>query len=125
MTNKAKIFEFLYKNRNSEYNINQISRLVGISVGSAFKILKDIELNLFSQFLIFSISGLIFHLIPDMIIYTDMRVYWPFSVISYGGLVSYGNVASFLFYLGSIALLILLIPLITQARKSARWNGKV
>jgi len=43
MTNKARIFEFMYKNSNNEYNINQISRLVGISVGSAFKILKEFE----------------------------------------------------------------------------------
>ena len=45
MTNKARILEFLYKNPDSEYNINQLSRLVGISVGSAFKILKEFEKN--------------------------------------------------------------------------------
>lgn len=45
MTNKARILEFLYKNPDREYNINQISRLVGISVGSAFKILKEFEKN--------------------------------------------------------------------------------
>lgn len=45
MTNKARILEFLYKNPYSEYNINQLSRLVGISVGSAFKILKEFEKN--------------------------------------------------------------------------------
>lgn len=43
MDNKAKILEFLYKNNNDSYNINQISRLLGISVGSAFKILKELE----------------------------------------------------------------------------------
>ena len=43
MTNKARVFEFLYKNLDGKYNINQLSRLVGISVGSAFKILKEFE----------------------------------------------------------------------------------
>lgn len=43
MENNAKILEFLYKKSNDSYNINQISRLLGISVGSAFKILKDFE----------------------------------------------------------------------------------
>jgi len=43
MNNKARIFEFLYKNLGDGYNINQISRLIGISVGSAFKILKEFE----------------------------------------------------------------------------------
>ena len=43
MDNKGKIFEFLYKQNNDSYNINQISRLVGISVGSAFKVLKALE----------------------------------------------------------------------------------
>lgn len=43
MNNKAKIFEFLYKRNYDSYNINQISRLLGISVGSTFKILKKIE----------------------------------------------------------------------------------
>ena len=42
MKNKARILEFLYKNRE-RYNVNQIARLVGISVGSAFKILKRLE----------------------------------------------------------------------------------
>jgi pyruvate kinase len=45
MDNKSKIFEYLYKNKENSYNINQISRLVGISVGSAFKILKNFEEN--------------------------------------------------------------------------------
>ena len=45
MTNKTRILEFLYKNPDSEHNINQLSRLVGISVGSAFKILKEFEKN--------------------------------------------------------------------------------
>lgn len=45
MSNKARILEFLYKNPYNEYNINQLSRLVGISVGSAFKILKEFEKN--------------------------------------------------------------------------------
>lgn len=45
MANKTRIFEFLYKNQDKEYNINQLSRLVGISVGSAFKILKEFEKN--------------------------------------------------------------------------------
>lgn len=44
MNNSAKVFEFLYKNSGSEYNINQISRILGISVGSAFKILKGLEM---------------------------------------------------------------------------------
>jgi len=43
MNNKNRVFEFLYKNHENEYNINQISRIVGISVGSAFKILKELE----------------------------------------------------------------------------------
>lgn len=43
MNNKAKVFEFLYKKHGESYNINQISRLIGISVGSAFKVLKDLE----------------------------------------------------------------------------------
>ena len=43
MENNLKIFEFLYKNPDNEYNINQIARIVGISVGSAFKILKEFE----------------------------------------------------------------------------------
>ena len=43
MGNKTKIFEFLYKNSETSYNINQLARLVGISVGSAFKILKEFE----------------------------------------------------------------------------------
>ena len=43
MNNRAAIFGFLYKNRGNGYNINQISRLLGISVGSAFKILKQLE----------------------------------------------------------------------------------
>lgn len=43
MNNKTRIFEFLYKKSNDSYNINQISRLVGISVGSSFKILKEFE----------------------------------------------------------------------------------
>lgn len=43
MNNKAKIFEFLYKKSADSYNINQISRLLGISVGSTFKILKEFE----------------------------------------------------------------------------------
>ncbi len=43
MKNKAKIFEFLYKNSSESYNINQISRLIGISVGSSFKLLKEFE----------------------------------------------------------------------------------
>lgn len=43
MSNKTRIFEFLYKNGSNKYNINQISRLLGISVGSAFKILKQFE----------------------------------------------------------------------------------
>ncbi len=43
MDNKTRIFEFLYKNSENSYNINQIARLVGISVGSVFKILKNFE----------------------------------------------------------------------------------
>ncbi|MBI2658417.1 hypothetical protein HYX08_07030 [Candidatus Woesearchaeota archaeon] len=43
MSNKSRVFEFLYRNSGSRYNINQISRLTGISVGSAFKILKNLE----------------------------------------------------------------------------------
>lgn len=43
MNNSARVFEFLYKNRGNEYNINQISRILGISIGSAFKILKEFE----------------------------------------------------------------------------------
>ena len=43
MNNKNRVFEFLYKNHENEYNINQISRIVEISVGSAFKILKELE----------------------------------------------------------------------------------
>lgn len=43
MNNKAAIFEFLYRNHGGGYNINQVSRLLGISVGSAFKILKQLE----------------------------------------------------------------------------------
>lgn len=43
MSNEAKILEFLYKNPEKGYNINQIARLIGISVGSAFKILKIME----------------------------------------------------------------------------------
>ncbi|MEK6949733.1 MAG: pyruvate kinase [Nanoarchaeota archaeon] len=45
MNNQAKIIEFLYKNSESSYNINQIARLLGISVGSSFKILKELEKN--------------------------------------------------------------------------------
>ena len=43
MNNRAAIFGFLHRNRGNGYNINQISRLLGISVGSAFKILKQFE----------------------------------------------------------------------------------
>src|SRR3989338_5679151 len=43
MNNRAAIFGFLHRNRCNGYNINQISRLLGISVGSAFKILKQFE----------------------------------------------------------------------------------
>ena len=44
--NTAKIILFLLKNINEYgYNINQISRLNSISVGSAFKILKELEKN--------------------------------------------------------------------------------
>lgn len=43
MNNKAMIFGFLYEKSNDSYNINQISRLMGVSVGSAFKILKEFE----------------------------------------------------------------------------------
>lgn len=43
MKNKARILEFLYKNGGNRYNVNQIARLVGISIGSAFKILKRLE----------------------------------------------------------------------------------
>ena len=43
MNNRAKIFEFLYKNHGNGYNINQIARMLGISVGSAFKVLKSLE----------------------------------------------------------------------------------
>ena len=43
MANNARILEFLYKNSGSNYNINQIARLIGISVGSTFKILKCFE----------------------------------------------------------------------------------
>ena len=43
MENKARILEFLYKNSGNSYNVNQIARLVGVSIGSAFKILKKLE----------------------------------------------------------------------------------
>lgn len=45
MSNKANIFEFLHRKSSGSFNVNQISRLVGISVGSAFKILKEFEKN--------------------------------------------------------------------------------
>ncbi len=43
MKNKARILEFLYRSNENSYNVNQVARLVGISVGSAFKILKKLE----------------------------------------------------------------------------------
>ena len=43
MSNQIKILEFLYKNSDRRYNINEIARLVGVSVGSAFKILRKLE----------------------------------------------------------------------------------
>lgn len=43
MSNKTRVLEFLYKSSSNQYNINQISRLLGISVGSSFKILKQFE----------------------------------------------------------------------------------
>jgi len=45
MDNKTRIFEFLYRNHGSGHNINQIARLVNISVGSSFKILKELQKN--------------------------------------------------------------------------------
>jgi predicted nucleotidyltransferase len=44
--NTSKIILFLLKNvEKLGYNINQISKLISISVGSAFKILKELEKN--------------------------------------------------------------------------------
>jgi len=45
MDNKTRIFEFIYRNYERGYNVNQISKLVNISVGSAFKILKKLQKN--------------------------------------------------------------------------------
>lgn len=44
MKNKDKIINLLVKNQ-SLYNVNQISRILGISVGSAHKIIKELEKN--------------------------------------------------------------------------------
>ena len=42
--NTAKLMRFLLRNPE-KYNINQIAKAVKISVGSSFKILKDLEKN--------------------------------------------------------------------------------
>jgi hypothetical protein len=41
--NLTKIIEFLFRNTPNRFNINQISRELRISVGSAYKILKSLE----------------------------------------------------------------------------------
>lgn len=41
--NFAKIVEFLFRNTPNRFNVNQISRELKISVGSAYKILKSLE----------------------------------------------------------------------------------
>jgi DNA-binding PadR family transcriptional regulator len=41
--NLTKIVEFLFRNTPSRFNVNQISRELRISVGSAYKILKSLE----------------------------------------------------------------------------------
>ena len=41
--NLTKIVEFLFRNIPSRFNVNQISRELKISVGSAYKILKSLE----------------------------------------------------------------------------------
>ena len=44
--NTAKILKFLLRNKNETgYNINQIAKAIHISVGSSFKILKEMEKN--------------------------------------------------------------------------------
>ncbi|MBI2559351.1 pyruvate kinase [Candidatus Woesearchaeota archaeon] len=43
MNNLQAVFEFLYKNQEDRHNINQLAKLVNISVGSAFKILKNLK----------------------------------------------------------------------------------
>ena len=49
--NLIKIVEFLFRNIPNKFNVNQISRELKISVGSAYKILKSLEKKgvLFSQ----------------------------------------------------------------------------
>lgn len=49
--NLTKIIEFLARNIPSKFNVNQLSRELKISVGSAYKILKSLEKKdiLFSQ----------------------------------------------------------------------------
>ena len=41
--NLTKIIEFLFRNIPNRYNVNQLSRELKISVGSAYKILKSLE----------------------------------------------------------------------------------
>jgi len=41
--NLTKIVEFLFRNIPNKFNVNQISRELKISVGSAYKILKSLE----------------------------------------------------------------------------------
>lgn len=41
--NLVKIVEFLFRNIPSKFNVNQIARMLRISVGSAYKILKSLD----------------------------------------------------------------------------------
>ena len=55
------------------------------------------------------LSILILHLLPDVFIYTDMQIFWPFSDVNYGTVSDYQVMASFMgamFIIGVILLVI-------------------
>ena len=75
--------------------------------------LRPIKIQLFILF--FSIN--LFHIIPDMLIYSGLHIFWPFADNSYGDISRYSIIAGIMANIFLVAVLLLMLTLIVNKIK--------
>ena len=90
----------------------QLFKYIMLSYNTKNYYLDKYKLNFYTSsiprvFIAIWISILLLHLLPDVVIYEDMQIFWPFSEVSYGNRANYSAVASFLAYCFAIGTVLL------------------
>ncbi len=67
------------------------------------------NLNPEKQALLFLLSIIFFHLLPDAIIYSDMHVFWPISNKSYASPQNYYYVSKVLIFIALFSLIVIIL----------------